>query len=454
MYNDARVMGMGGTFTAVADDKNMLFYNPAGFADYGLKKTSVIDAIIDPTLWKPRYTNIGDLTLFSLTLGINSNLYDKYDYVKKLYDMDFFNKFSKGTLTPEEAEEANKQFIKLYYTILHPRFNGEYFSYARHYFGVGIFSASDFIFSVEPGGFFPNVAAQFHSDIIFPVGIGIHIPGYKRWSVGITFKYFQRAKVEINNINDMAAFYHYVTGNYIDSDKLKESFDSKSIWDLMLTGVDYTSIGIEQMKIGTGMGFDVGLMYRYSYAWRFGLQISDVYTRIRWWDNTEPSPIPINARAGVAYKPAVSLWGFFEDPIIALDIEDIFHQQKKNFFLKWHFGTEFKLLFRIITLRFGINEGYPSCGLGLDLNFYFLSKIPILKWLRPDNLYFPKFDPNDKEFLAKNPFCCLLTGILAPILYAHIKIDISYTGYELGPRPGDLSDYQLLCRLALSYSYK
>ena len=104
IYNDARVMGMGGAFTAVADDKNMLFYNPAGFADYGLKKTSILDAIMDPTLWKPRYTNIGDLTFFSMTFGINETLFNKYGFSiwggidksappYQLIDINFFEKF-------------------------------------------------------------------------------------------------------------------------------------------------------------------------------------------------------------------------------------------------------------------------------------------------------------------------------------------------------------------------
>ncbi len=151
--------------------------------------------------------------------------------------------------------------------------------------------------------------------------------------------------------------------------------------------------------------------------------------------------------------PGWSLIGIIEDPVLAADIEDVFHQQRKNFFLKLHFGTEVKFLFRLISLRFGINDGYPSYGLGVDLSLYFLSKIPVVKWLRPNRIYFPEFNPNDREFLEKNPICCCLTGILAPILYAHIKADVSYTGYELGVYPGQTRDYQLLARLSLSYSY-
>ena len=54
MYRDYRVMGMGGAFTAVADDRNLLFYNPAGFASLGLKQTSRVKAFINPAEYPAR----------------------------------------------------------------------------------------------------------------------------------------------------------------------------------------------------------------------------------------------------------------------------------------------------------------------------------------------------------------------------------------------------------------
>ncbi|MDD5065488.1 MAG: hypothetical protein PHF84_00440 [bacterium] len=514
-FNSARVAGMGNTFTAIADDKNMLFFNPAGFATYGLMETSKLDAIRDPTQWKPKYNNIGDLTVVSLNWGLNSNIIDKiginnllyYAHLRnekdtesdaplfKLIDMDFFKKFQDGTLTLEEAVFANEQFIKLYYSAIHLTMNAEVMSYARHYFGFGFFIASDAVIRVEPAGFFPNLITKFNADFIVPVGIGIPIPGYKAWSAGITLKYFTRIKAELASLDDFAAVYQFIEGDYIRGD-LEDTLEKRSIMDIMLHGVDYASVPIEQLKIGTGYGFDLGVMYRPSFAWKFGLLLSDVYTKINWWDKSESSRIPINARVGAAWMPHFNLIEIIQDPILALDVEDVFHQQEKNFFLKWHFGTEAKFLFRILTLRAGINEGYPSFGVGVDsgatvlgiiggaaIGHYstdndefnindktvitgmivggavtlFLSKfityVPLLKFLRPNRIYFPKFNPNDREFVQKNPVCCLFSAVLAPIVYAHVQLDISYTGYELGLRPGDLMDYQTIIKLSLSYSY-
>lgn len=454
-FSDARVMGMGNTFTAIADDKNMLFFNPAGFATYGLIKTSILSAIMNPTLWKPRYTNIGDLTLVSLTFGLGGLTPASSDPLLKLDDMNFYEKFNNGTLTRTEAEEANKYILKLYSRAFHPTINAEVLSYARHYFGFGLFSTSDVVIQLDPTQGvlnLPNIQVKAYSDLVFPIGIGIPIPGYKRWSAGFTFKYFHRAKLVLNDVNDFVEFYQWASGDYINED-LGDYIDKHSIADIALNGVEYTGTPIKQFKIGTGTGFDLGVMYRPKFAWKFGLLLSDVYTKIKWWDKSEPSRIPINARMGAAYMPAWSLWGFLEDPILAVDLEDIFHQQGKNFFLKWHFGSEVKLLFRIISLRVGINDGYPSYGAGIDFNFYFLSKIPVLKWLRPDRIYFPKFNPNDREFVEKNPLCCFSSAILAPLLYAHIKIDVSYIGYEQGTKPGQIPDYQFLTRFSVSYSY-
>ncbi len=466
-YSDARVVGMGNTFTAVADDKNMLFFNPAGFADYGLIKTSKLAAILNPTLWKPRYTNLGDLTLASFTYGFDTGILEKYfgsgipfitspdegGPLKKLIDMGYFEKVSDGSLTATEATNGSEYLTQLLYTTFHATVKSEILSYARHYFGFGLFTTSDVKFHLEANGLLlVNPVAQIKNDIVFPIGIGMHIPGYKKWSVGITYKYFIRARAEINNFNDVIALQQFFTGDYLNTD-LDSQLKSKSVWELMFHGVNYSKTALSQFKVGSGYGFDVGAMYRPSFAWRYGLLLSDIYTRIKWWDGAESSSIKPNLRIGVAYMPSFSLLGFFEDPIFAVDVEDLFHTQGKNFFLKWHFGTELKFLFRIFRLRAGIQDGYPAVGLGIDFNFYLISKIPLLKYLRPDSVYFPKFNPKDKDFIAKNPFCCCLTGILAPLLYSHIKLDFSYAATELGAYPGDLPSYQFLFKFSLSYSY-
>ena len=452
-FSDARLLGMGNTFTAIADDKNMLFFNPAGFATYGLIKTSIIDALRNPTLWKPRHTNIGDLTIGSITVGVNdagellNDIFkdgDSKHPLMKLLKLGFFNDpkkwFDVNNLSINDiAKLTNMGDVRLPIV-----YNIEAMSYARTYFGFGLFSSGNADIEIDSGDPLasvpPTVKIRMNSDIIFALGVGIPIPGHKKWAVGLTAKYFQRLRINAQNTND-----------FQELERFKyEPSESQSMSGFLMNGKEHSLNDV--YKFGTGYGFDLGFMYRPSYSWKYGLLLSDVYTRINWWDRSEPSRIPINARLGAAYTPKWDI-GILSDPIIAIDMEDIFHQQKKNFFLKFHLGTEVKFLFRFLTLRAGINEGYPSFGGGFDLSLYFLSKLPVIKWLRPDKIYFPKFNPKDRKFVEQNPICCCLAGILAPLFYAHLKVDFSYTGYELGDRPYQTEYYQLLARVSLSYSY-
>jgi hypothetical protein len=121
--------------------------------------------------------------------------------------------------------------------------------------------------------------------------------------------------------------------------------------------------------------------------------------------------------------------------------------------MKTHFGMEFKMLFKILQVRLGFNQGYPTVGVGLDLSLYFLSKIPLLQWLRPDSIYFPQFNPDRKDFIRKNPCCCLLTGVLSPLLYLHLKVDFLYYGRELGNYAGEIPDIQWAFRASVSESF-
>jgi hypothetical protein len=56
-YRGVRPMGMGGAFTAVADDENALFYNPAGLADISTLALGILNPMVEVSdktidLWK------------------------------------------------------------------------------------------------------------------------------------------------------------------------------------------------------------------------------------------------------------------------------------------------------------------------------------------------------------------------------------------------------------------
>ncbi len=276
--------------------------------------------------------------------------------------------------------------------------------------------------------------------------VGIPWPTYKKLSVGLTFKHFHRLYINAQSIDDyLQAYMAFEKGQNL-TDTLPTS---GQYW----SGMNFNTRLPDFVYLGTGNGFDVGFMYRYKHGINLGLQVSDVYTRIRWWDGKQSSFIPIDARAGISWRPDFSIWGLFEDPLVAFDIDDLFFRQNHNVFMKLHAGGEFKMLFKILQVRAGMNQGYFTYGAGLDLSLYFLSKIPVLKWLRPDSVYFPQFNPNRKDFLERNPCCCLFTSLFSELLYAHLKIDFLSYSRELGDYAGAVEDKQSSVRVSLSYSY-
>jgi hypothetical protein len=50
----------------------------------------------------------------------------------------------------------------------------------------------------------------------------------------------------------------------------------------------------------------------------------------------------------------------------AADIEDFFNRDSEKFINKIHFGCEYAL--PILSLRFGIGQGYPAAGIGLKFS--------------------------------------------------------------------------------------
>lgn len=492
-FNDSRVMGLGNTFTAVADDKNLLFYNPAGLANYGKKKTSLHQAFFNPSEWKPRYRNIGELTVTSAELRLYNNLsQDYFDAVQTLLDLGVipvdlgtinntigsYNQFYSlspiirgilglpklravdsnatnlgwGNLSYSQLSNMNSALNVLSQSAVSFSLDASLLTYINRHFGFGIFSSSDLsmVFGIQ--GFLPDIRTKIRQDLMMLASYGMNWPGMKRLSVGTTVKLFHRMYINLETTEDYLQYALFSEENPGFQEPLLQQAIKHPVRSA-LTGLTLDTQLPETMSLGTGLGFDLGAMYRLKHNINVGLQLSDVYTRIRMWDGKRSEFIPINARAGIAWKPDISLWGLFEDPLLAFDVDDLFFQQNRNFWMKVHAGAEFKMLFKILHFRMGINQGYFTYGGGLDLSLYVLSKLPVLKWLRPDSIYLPRFNPNKKDFLEKNFCCCLLTGALAAVTYAHIKLDVlSYTR-ELGPYAGAIPDRQLSLRLSLSYSY-
>jgi hypothetical protein len=481
MYNDPRIMGMGNAYTAIADDRNIFFFNPAGFATFGMKKFSLVDAIVNPGEWKPKYRNIPDITVADVGARMNSALFEtekqkafqtlvnlgiipadiaslndllKDPYLSKIITLDPFvtngAHYGWGNLTLSQLSNFNQAINELMNTALSVSLDTSFLTLVGHYWGLGIFEMLDTSMTFGFQGLLPDVKFTARDDLAVMAGFGMPWPGFKRLNVGITGKYFIRAYARADSYDDFLEIGLY---DYSGFGTFGNIDVQRDLWKYLTSGMEITNQLPETLFFGTGVGFDLGFLYRFKHNINIGLQLSDVVSYIHAWDTKPHGHIPIDARLGVAWRPRWDIWGLFEDPLFAADVSDLFWQQPGDLWMKTHFGMEFKMLFKLIQVRLGLNQGYPTVGVGLDLSLYFLSKIPLVQWLRPDAVYFPQFNPNRKDFVRKNPCCCLVTGALSPLLYLHLKVDFLYYGRELGGYAGAVPDTQWALRASVSESF-
>ncbi len=122
------------------------------------------------------------------------------------------------------------------------------------------------------------------------------------------------------------------------------------------------NIDSEDLKPGYGFGWDWGALYEYSDRWDFSFVIKDfLSSRIAYPDDSS-EVIKSEVDFGAAYKLTDSV-------ILAADVRNFKSEDtyKSTFFTKLYFGGEYSLG-RLLKLRGGFYQGYPSFGVGL-LNF-------------------------------------------------------------------------------------
>jgi hypothetical protein len=142
-----RPLGMGDAFVAVADDRNTLYYNPAGLAH----------------LTRMRLSGIG------LHAGIDNRFFDVIDFVKS--NQDAFSNF----------DNIDQEF----YDSLAPYDDRwvaadvrAYSDFTRPNLGVGVYSTGRAQFKVDRGVYEPRVYADVTDDIVTVLGAAMDLGRY------------------------------------------------------------------------------------------------------------------------------------------------------------------------------------------------------------------------------------------------------------------------------------
>lgn len=330
-----RTLGMGGAFVSVSDDQNAFFYNPAGFA---LRKDFL-------------------LTLGELNVSINQDIVEGGKFIVENYEdlaeFDTLPEERQAELMTEIIDEVSKYKMKLNLGI--PNFNFAppaipLFGLGHLGIGVGLFDNIGVNLRLNSGLIIPTVDLKVRADAVgmVPIAYSFGLP-VGELSLGVNAKYLYRGGVE----------------------EVRKS---------ILEFEEYNP----QLNVGSGMGFDVGAIYRLLDLpvvgnLNIGAVIRDaggteiVYNQRL--DTETGEIISIDNPATKTIKQQIDLGvstKLFNFLTVAIDARDILRagnlsEVDESFFKQLHAGAEADL--KVIKLRAGLNQGYPTFGVGLSLFF-------------------------------------------------------------------------------------
>jgi hypothetical protein len=301
---------MGGTAVAVTTDRTAIFHNPAGL---GLLKDK-IDLSITPVIASVD----GKL---STVFGAMSEHGDKLSDIAKIDD-EFIN----------ELNGLDGYWIGVDYL---PEA-----TIAKRNLGFGMYSVFPFAVRLESGHLIPKLAFRGERDLVFTWAVGVPLKSESH-QFGISIEYLQRTPVEETITN--------YTETFLFFDEIKKR-------PLGILG--------EFSDVQHGASFDVGFMHHLK-GWRFGWDVKDIFGVVG-----GELVIP-QLDFGVAYYfPQLEEVEWIRSLILSVELSDIVGIEEdtrrfKSMAKKVHMGAEWDLNY--VALRAGINQGYPTVGLGVSV---------------------------------------------------------------------------------------
>jgi len=343
-----RPLAMGGAFTAVSDDANAFFYNPAGVA--AAEKTH--------------------LTLLQIGLTIGDDLKKGYDWYKdnqddldKMDDLQDSDPDKYNRLMRDVANTISK--LRIVAAVDAPQFSLLSPNHKLSY-GAGLFAQANILVSVNAGIIVPLLDIHGRADVVAPVAFGMKFMD-KRLAVGVAPKLLKRIRIDETRLTFLEM----------------EDFDV-------------------QEQTGDGFGVDMGVIYKLTNkmnvgaAWKDAtfplLSGTEITYGAEWQDakSTSTTPtlipgytarIPSQLNIGMSYRMNKLL-------LFSFDIYDVWHSKNKvlwgaTLWPKIHAGCELNL-FNFLRGRVGINQGYPTFG--FDVNLW-LFHIEYARWADERGFY-------------------------------------------------------------------
>lgn len=339
-YTSVRQLGMGGAGVAVVDTRDSILYNPAHVVDVSGRYTIPL---------------------------LNSS-------------------WTEGTETASNIKKLNMQgesstdIIDVYNTIIPTKLGGGaqtsgYFAFDlgedNGNLGLGLYAQGKIAANVV-NKLSPRFEAQGVLDVAFPtitygrkfdLGESSYFPNLK---VGATVKRITRTA--LYDVAKQSEHVELEVLNLLDEDNqsgLNTRSGTAYGLDLgMLSDLD-TFIG--PMKLGATL---TNISTRFSGTQYENINSPDAKTSVPYAQSA-----PILGTVGLAMKaspfvavPAIDI--FFPDAIYAADFDYI--SMDTSFFKRLHLGLEQQYFDKLLAWRMGLNQGYPTMGIDLNLSIYHL----------------------------------------------------------------------------------
>lgn len=307
------VRAMGGAFTAVADDENAVFYNPAG------------------------YGTIDDRIISVFSLGVKANIDDPAINL-------WLALLAGANLTAPENMNTYLSNVTLALGAVGPM----YFGRVGNNYGFAFFDNFSFRFTGRPGAMMPYAILKIYSDVGFVGGYGIELPFLKNLYAGFNFKVVLRIKSEVEGtalavMDSISNMYNLPTAKAI-------GFGGDL--GVLYKPLSWLSFGLAAKDF-------------------FGTHFASWQTLSAAEATFEDSCIKPRIAFGVAFYPLKTTGEGepknIKDFVIALDYSDLLDYS--SVFTNIKVGISFNTL-NVINIRAGFDGGYLTGGIGFDLNFF------------------------------------------------------------------------------------
>jgi hypothetical protein len=310
------VRAMGGAFTAVANDENAVFYNPAG---YGLVKDDII-------------------SVFSLGMRMN-------------IDDPALNLLGAAFSGVDLSDPGNMNDYLSNVTLAIGAAGPVYLGRVGNNFGFTFYDNLAFTFKSKPGALMPKANLTIHTDVGFAGGYGLELPFVENLYAGVNLKVLMRIKA-------------HTEGTALAVLDALEDTSSLPIAKAVGFGAD---IGLLYRPV---QFLSIGLCAKDF----FGTYFSSWETMSQSTVQFEDSYIKPTIAFGLAVYPLAGAGEpkNFKNFVIALDYSDLLDYS--SVFSNIKFGIGFKTL-DLIEVRAGIDGGYITGGIGFDFKVFHVNVV-------------------------------------------------------------------------------